>query len=249
VKRIATHAVSIVKPSGFTLGELVVASAMLVTLGALLVPALSTANETSKATVCLGNMHQWGLAISLYCEDWNDYIPAEGGIYPPSAMPYAWFNTVPRYVGAPSLIALYAAGKPPTPSTKSIFSCPSATNFPSTVTDASPFYMYGLNGRMDPNGPALFKRSQALSPANTIMFCENAGSVSSTDGKYCRARHSGGSHFVFIDGHAQWIAFQDWCRNGNPGCQSTIASDDPTGLGDWSKSVKYHWFPFRGSPT
>lgn len=235
---------------GFTLAELLVAVAVLVILAVLLSPALSTANETSKAAVCLGNMHQWGLAISMYCDDYNDSTPLEGVGFPVSGGPNAWYDTVPKYVGVPSLSALYAAGKPPTPTTKSIFSCPSTTNFPPTaVTDAAPFYMYGMSNRMDPSGPSTFRRSQSLDPARTILFCENEGTFSQTNGKYCPARHSGGSNFVLVDGHAQWIAFQDWCRALNPGCTNTTVESDSSTLGDWKKGTKYHWFPFANAPT
>jgi prepilin-type processing-associated H-X9-DG protein len=113
--------------------------------------------------------------------------------------------------------------------------------------------MYGMNGRMDPNGFGLFKRGQAEKPTDTIMFCENDGSFSSSNGKYAPSRHSGGSNLTFIDGHAQWVTFQDWCRALNPGCTSTIQEDDSSGgilgSGDWKPGVKIHWFPYQGAPT
>ena len=180
---------------------------------------------------------------------WNDYIPLEGVGLPRKRWPYGWYNAVPQYVNTPSLFALYAQGKPPIPTTKSIYSCPSTTNCPANPTDANPFYMYGMNGRMDPNGPGLFKRAQSVKPSETIMFCENEGSFSSTNGKYCPARHSGGSNFVFVDGHANWLKFQDYCRALNPGCSNAISESDSSASGDWDKSVVYHWFPFPNSPT
>jgi prepilin-type processing-associated H-X9-DG protein len=234
---------------GFSLTELLFASAMLAVLAVLLVPALSTANDTSKAAVCLANMHQWGIAISMYSEEYNDYFPHKAVGTPVSSSPHAWYNTVPKYVNSPSLITLYAQGNPPTSKTKSIYSCPSATNCPANPTDANPYYMYGLNNRIDPNGPALYKRSQCTAPAQTLLFCENEGTFSGTTGKYCPARHSGGSNFAFVDGHAEWIAFQDFCRLGNPGCTNTIMDGDSSGLtGDWRRGVKYHWYPFINTP-
>ena len=230
--------------NGFTFPELLVVIAIGGVLGVALLPSLNTAKETVNAAVCLGNMHQWGLAISMYCEDWNDYIPGEGIGAPPSSSPWAWYNVVPQYVNTPSLITLYGQGKPPTPTTKSIYSCPSTTNFPANPTDANPFYMYGMNGRMDPNGPALFKRQQSVSPTNTFLFAENEGSFSQTLGKYCPARHSGGSNFVFIDGHAEWIKYDDFCRE----CPANPFLDGDSGpTGDWKTGIKYHWFPFKNT--
>ena len=62
-------------PGGFTLTELLVAISLGAILAGTILPALNTAQDTMKAAVCLGNMHQWGLAISLYVEDQRDYYP------------------------------------------------------------------------------------------------------------------------------------------------------------------------------
>jgi prepilin-type processing-associated H-X9-DG protein/prepilin-type N-terminal cleavage/methylation domain-containing protein len=233
--------------SGFTFTELLVAVALAAILTGMLLPTLKTAEETQKAAVCLANMHQWGLAISMYSEDWNDYIPPEGAGTPASGSPYAWYNVLSPYVGAPSLITLYAEGRPPTPSSKSVYSCPSTTNCPANPTDASPFYMYGMNNRMDPNGPALFKRAQCVQPSNTVMFCENDGSFSQSNGKYCPPRHNGGANLTFVDGHAEWIKWEDYCRQ----CPANPADpDDSSALsGDWKAGRKYHWFPYKNAPT
>lgn len=233
----------------FTLIELLVVIAIIGILAALLLPALSSAREKANATSCLSNMKQWGLAVSMYSDDWNDYLPPEGSGGAASASPYAWYNILPPYVGVPSLVTLYQQNKGPTGRTRGMYSCPSTKNCPDVTTDANPFYMYGMNGRMDPNGTPLFKRGLCDKPSETIMFCENEGTFSSSNGKYCPARHSGGGNFTFVDGHAQYSAFQEWCRSGNPGCNSTIAEDDSTGLGDWAKGVKIHWFPYKGAPT
>ncbi len=235
--------------SGFTFTELLVVVALGTVLVGTILPTLNTTSDTAKAAACLANMHEWGLAISLYCEDWNDYIPPEGSGSPASCCPYAWYNVVPPYIGAKSLIVLYANNQGPTARTKSIYSCPSDLNCPDHPTDANPYYMYGMNGRMDPNGSGLFKRSQSVKPSETIMFCENEGTFSATNGKYCPARHNGGGNFTFVDGHANWLQFQDYCRAGNPGCTSTLIENDSSSAGDWKTGVKYHWFPYKYAST
>lgn len=60
----------------FTLIELLVVIAIVAVLAALLMPALSRAKEYGRATACLSNLHQVGLALQLYVQDNNNRLPA-----------------------------------------------------------------------------------------------------------------------------------------------------------------------------
>jgi len=59
----------------FTLVELLVVIAVIATLAALLLPAFSRAKESGRATVCLGNLHQLGIALQLYAQENNNRLP------------------------------------------------------------------------------------------------------------------------------------------------------------------------------
>lgn len=60
---------------GFTLVELLVVISIIALLVALLLPALQEAREVAKQIHCVSNIRQLGLAVHTYAQDHADYIP------------------------------------------------------------------------------------------------------------------------------------------------------------------------------
>jgi prepilin-type N-terminal cleavage/methylation domain-containing protein/prepilin-type processing-associated H-X9-DG protein len=61
--------------AAFTLVELLVVMAIIAVLAALLLPALAGSKEAARATACLSNLHQVGIALQVYVQENNNKMP------------------------------------------------------------------------------------------------------------------------------------------------------------------------------
>lgn len=117
----------------FTLIELLVVIAIVGLLVAILLPALSSAREASRQVLCMSNLKQLTVAISLYGTDSKGYYPQMIYNGSPQTSEMEWLTRLPNWPGSNGyktwLTALYQY----TPTAK-VFVCPSAPYNPSGWT-------------------------------------------------------------------------------------------------------------------
>jgi prepilin-type N-terminal cleavage/methylation domain-containing protein/prepilin-type processing-associated H-X9-DG protein len=224
----------------FSLIELLVVIAVIAILAALLLPALAKAKERARALKSLSNVKQWVYAFHMYGDDNEDYFPYEGDPFTAINMGLnldAWYNVTPIYMVLPPLKDLYILGARPRPGDNSVFVCPNVRKEPTPPPSLSnPYFMYGFNNRMDPNGSPRFKRTEVIYPADTITFTENDGRFPSATYQ-TPARHSMRANLGFVDGHASAVHTNDYRRD---------ATEDNS-ISEFSIGRKVYWFPYPGA--
>jgi prepilin-type N-terminal cleavage/methylation domain-containing protein len=111
----SVHFARVTSRRAFTLIELLVVISIIAILVGILLPALAMARKTARVTVNLSNLHQIGLGVAMYLNDFNGYYFAhEGDFVAPGAfydVKPADYASYPAFPDTADLTAARAAGE------------------------------------------------------------------------------------------------------------------------------------------
>jgi prepilin-type N-terminal cleavage/methylation domain-containing protein/prepilin-type processing-associated H-X9-DG protein len=216
---------------GFTLIELLVVIAIIAILAALLLPALAKAKNKAKATQCMSNFRQWGIGLTLFYDDNEDYLPREGvsggndnwsqvkGATNTATLMAAWYNGIPTLLDHKPAgdYALNLTTRAEFYDSSSFFHCPSAKPTSSLL---GPLFSMAMNSKLISGvGVTTIRVAAIQRPSDTVIFVENRlpsetgvdltpPPTTSTLGQpmaYASrfiGRHDRRGNLVFADGHA-----------------------------------------------
>jgi prepilin-type N-terminal cleavage/methylation domain-containing protein len=92
---------------GFTLIELLVVIAIIAILAAILFPVFAQAREAARKAQCLSNTKQFGTAVMMYVQDYDDYYPLS--IYPvvntTGVHPFSVYDSIIPYIKNSGIMA------------------------------------------------------------------------------------------------------------------------------------------------
>jgi prepilin-type N-terminal cleavage/methylation domain-containing protein/prepilin-type processing-associated H-X9-DG protein len=143
---------------GFTLVELLVVVAIIAVLAAILFPVFSRAREKARQAHCMSNVRQLGMAVAMYCQDYEAY-PTHN--MRPARPDIRWYDLVQPYV-----------------TNRQVFICPStAPADPRNLRNGGYGYNYQYlgNAHFSDPGRRIVHDVQITVPTDTVAIMDSDG--------------------------------------------------------------------------
>ena len=198
---------------GFTLIEIIVVIAIIVILVAMLLPALGQAREKARQAVCQSNLKQMGLAMHMYLEDYDEFLPA--------LRPNVYVFLAP-YVGRPDATSGVVADY------IKVYVCPTGDcMWNSSGYRGRCTYGYNCGCVSDADNPVIALRYRIgdrlpciTTPSQRFFMGDGVPEAGGTVGYFADqfrpglatadtwVYHSGGGNILFVEGHVEWLKLE-----------------------------------------
>lgn len=189
------------RPKGFTLTEVLMVLVVVTMLAVVLFAVLSRVRESERRSVCQSNLHQIGLALQSYVQDYNGRFPLMSGRR-------YWNENAAAYIKDANI--LY---------------CPSQKRRPTLIPPKDTTYWYNANRTTTYTDRVFNIKNQSGTHEATITqpeyfilvrdkfhpeyypekFVKVPESCQIGAGVSGSTIHSGGGNNLFFDGHVKWL--------------------------------------------
>jgi prepilin-type N-terminal cleavage/methylation domain-containing protein/prepilin-type processing-associated H-X9-DG protein len=213
----------------FTLIELLVVIAIISILASMLMPVFARARAKARQSSCQSNLHQLGLALKMYVEDYDEMMPmwSQAGGAPDGS------GRRPGYVGSwDDTIQPYSHNR-------QILICPDNPYGTRFRSYSMPRYVSGVSIGRIPNvvdTAMLMEKGAYVAGSWEDAAAENFHQSTSAGTFNQRYFHFEGKNFLFLDGHVKWYGKTagpfsfNFRTGGEPGdCQYPEIAP----IGDW----------------
>lgn len=200
------------RSSGFTLVELLVVIGVIAILAGLLIPVVASARRAAGQAKCASNLRQWAIAVNIYVEENNDWLPRRGqGKMPTQTLDWYddWFNALPPLLGQRTYRDLVSSGQMPQIGGNSIWICPQLYGAANAYGN---LFGYAMNMALSARSAPLPDRIGRVGSASTMVFMADgpagycstipfASTAAASAPFNPIARHTGKVNIAFLDGH------------------------------------------------
>ena len=187
----------------FTLIELVVVIATVGIVASLLLPAYGRATDKAKASVCLYNLKQWGVATQLYIAENRDSLPPEGTANPSDTdTNIGWYVQLPQFLNLPRYHDQPWRTNADAPLPRSLWICPSN----SRRSNGKNLFHYCLNRNVNGTGAENYtvKLLSVRRQSSVVWLFDSRNLPAVGTQNYVHTNlHNRGAQFLFLDGHVQ----------------------------------------------